>query len=174
MTTLYVDNIAPNLQSRVSVPGHVIQVVQAVKDNRATTQSTSFTSLGLSASITPSSESSKVLIIVQTVVSIIGQYNRAHLKIAGTTSKSTGDATGVSGSETTTTVCSRSADSGWMQIPAVISFLDSPASTSQQTYTLEGKVNSGSHTLAINSSANTPDANVGNSISTITLMEIAG
>ena len=65
MTTLYVDNIAPNLQSRVSVPGHVIQVVQGTQATDVTTTTAeTYTDTNLSASITPSSTSSKILVTV--------------------------------------------------------------------------------------------------------------
>ena len=65
MTTLYVDNIAPNLQSKISAPnlqlpsGSVLQVVSSTKTDSSAISSTSFTdSTGLSATITPTSTSS--------------------------------------------------------------------------------------------------------------------
>ena len=64
MTTLYVDNIAPNLQSRVSVPGHVIQVqyAQTQDASQITTSSTSLVASGIQVRITPTSTSSKILV----------------------------------------------------------------------------------------------------------------
>ena len=70
MTTLYVDNIAPNLQSKISAPnltlptGSVIQVKTGVY-NTETNISTSgaYYNTGLSLSITPTSSSSKILVL---------------------------------------------------------------------------------------------------------------
>ena len=68
MTTLYVDNIAPNLQSKISAPnltlptGSVIQVKTGVYSTE-TNVSTSgaYYNTGLALSITPTSASSKIL-----------------------------------------------------------------------------------------------------------------
>ena len=72
MTTIYVDNIAPNLQSKISAPnltplaGSVIQVKYVelkAGTNNVTVSSTSFADLsGCSINITPTSASSKILI----------------------------------------------------------------------------------------------------------------
>jgi len=65
MSTLYVDNLQPNLESRVLIPGHVVQVVSVNYDTETTTTSTTFSDTGLSATITPSSSSSKILILTR-------------------------------------------------------------------------------------------------------------
>ena len=69
MTTLYVDNIAPNLQSKISAPnltlpsGSILQVVSATATSALTNNTSSYTDLpGMSLNITPSSTSSKILI----------------------------------------------------------------------------------------------------------------
>ena len=64
MTTLYVDNIAPNLQSSVAIPGHVIQVISGTTSSQVENTTTSYADTGLTASITCSSASSKVLVLV--------------------------------------------------------------------------------------------------------------
>lgn len=46
MSVLYVDNLQPNLGSRVMAAGHVVQVKQASSNSRFTTQSTSFVDTG--------------------------------------------------------------------------------------------------------------------------------
>lgn len=61
MSTIYADNIQPNLGSGVSIPGHVVQVVEASNETQISTTSTSKVSTGLSVSLTPASTSSKVL-----------------------------------------------------------------------------------------------------------------
>jgi hypothetical protein len=60
MTTLYVDNIAPNLQSRVSVPGHVIQVVSNAVQDTSTAISTSTWVNMVEVTITPTSATNKI------------------------------------------------------------------------------------------------------------------
>ena len=66
MSTLYVDNLQPNLGSRVMAPGHVVQVVSygSKNEGRVQTNSTTFTATFLKASITPTSTSSKILVFV--------------------------------------------------------------------------------------------------------------
>jgi len=64
MTTLYVDNIAPNLQSNVSIPGHVIQVVSVSSDTSTDTTGDYPQASGITASITPSATSSKIYVVV--------------------------------------------------------------------------------------------------------------
>ena len=70
MTTLYVDNIAPNLNSTISAPdltlpvGSVIQTVQyqdIPTTNRSTTSS-SFTASGITLAITPKFNNSRLII----------------------------------------------------------------------------------------------------------------
>jgi hypothetical protein len=153
MTTLYVDNIAPNLQSRVSVPGHVIQVVQGTSFSTTQVSSATPSTVGLEATITPSSTSSKILVLVNAAgdtidtggaLSVIGYLfrNSTELNRQGWTY-----------------------DSGNRQISnIVISYLDSPSSTSALTYDL--RITSGS-TSTIGMYGN-------DVMKTITLMEIAG
>ena len=62
MSTLYVDNLQPNLGSRVMAAGHVVQVVQSTSTTQISTTSTSPVDTGFSASITPTSASSKILV----------------------------------------------------------------------------------------------------------------
>ena len=70
MSTLYVDNLQPNLGSGVSIPGHVIQVITAETSTTVSNTTTSFTDTGLTATITPKSASSKILILVSQNLSI--------------------------------------------------------------------------------------------------------
>lgn len=68
MTTLYVDNIAPNLQSKISAPnltlptGSVLNVRNLITTSYLTTTSTTPVQAGINLSITPTSSSSKVLV----------------------------------------------------------------------------------------------------------------
>ena len=82
MSTLYVDNLQPNLGSRVMAAGHVVQVKEAHAPSSGTTSFTSstFTDIGLSVSITPTSTSSKFLILYTCPVFV---YGTSHDAIGG-------------------------------------------------------------------------------------------
>jgi len=64
LSVLYVDNLQPNLGSRVMAAGHVVQTIH-VSTNTKNTLSTQDARVktGLTASITPTSTSSKILIV---------------------------------------------------------------------------------------------------------------
>ena len=149
--------------------GSVLQVVQGLTTDSASTTSTIFTNAGLSASITPSSTSSKILIIVNTVIGQSNFQKRVHLKLTGgNTATYIGDAgTGV---ESAVTVVSRVTDAYGM-MPTSMQYLDSPATTSAITYQVQWRVES--DTGYMNKPA-TLDAQGANTASTIVLMEIAG
>ncbi len=147
--------------------GSVLQVAQSVK---STLQSLSISSgvyqdiSGLSVSITPTSASSKILVLVNigacgtnTTVDIIFRINRDSTVI--------GIGSGATYNATTAT---RSLNAELTSTPAM-TFLDSPATTSSVTYKVTGSI-PGSGTLTINGrQADSAFC----SISTITVMEIA-
>jgi len=147
----------------------IVQVVQSIKTDSASTTSTSFTNTGLSASITPRSASNKILIMVNTVISQSNFVKRVHLKLTGgNTASYIGDAgTGV---ESAVTDVSRVSDAYGM-IPTSLLYLDSPATTSAITYNLQWRVES--DTGYMNRPA-TLDAQGANTASTIILMEVSG
>jgi len=62
MSTLYVDNLEPNLGSRVLAAGHVVQVVCATYGTKFNVTATGWIDSGLEATITPTSTSSKILV----------------------------------------------------------------------------------------------------------------
>jgi hypothetical protein len=138
--------------------GNVIQVVQATYSTSTSTTSGSFVDLGLSASITPTSSSSKILAIAclssvyknganSSVGVNIVRGSTEIVKFSENTLSYT-NTTGASGTSTT------------------MNYLDSPATTSSTTYKIQFKNGSGTGTnVTIN------DSNV---TSTLTLMEIAG
>ena len=63
VSTAYVNQILPKDASRVSIPGHVIQVQTGSLDSQATS-STSYVNTGLYVNITPQSISNKIIIKV--------------------------------------------------------------------------------------------------------------
>jgi len=160
MSKIYVDEIAGIASAdTVAIPGHVIQVVNGKYNTTVTSTSvgTVFDS-GLSASITPSSSSSKILVVVSSNgIQLVGSsYGQVFLADGNNT--------------LLTLICSpigytNTSDDSVDCVST--SFLDSPNSTSEQTYKVRGNLRSGSQMTFQTSSS-------GVSESTITLMEIAG
>ena len=65
MSTLYVDTIAEKTAGNgVQIPGHVVQVVSAAMSSAVTNSTQAWVDTSLSASITPSSSNSKILVLV--------------------------------------------------------------------------------------------------------------
>jgi len=168
---LKVNSGATGLEFGAISAGKVLQFVSAFKTDTFSVTSNTFTDTGLQAQITPASTSNKILIICSGCATNSNALSRTHLRIDGTTTQFVGDA--AAGYEASTTVCSRSADAGWQQIPFTISGIDSPSSTSQQTYKLQMAASSSS-TGKLNRPSNTPDTHSGNTMSSIILMELEG
>lgn len=153
--------------------GKVLQVLQTIKTDTFTTTSGTFVDVtGLSVNITPSSTSSKILLLG----SLVGmpQVSGCFLNIAfarNTTTLGLGD---VSGSQARTMAATAyPPDSGGM-FTAGLFFLDSPATTSSITYKIQ--VNTSAHTSAtvfINRSQQDDAITRARGSSTITVMEIA-
>ena len=161
--------------------GTVLQVVQAVKTNVFTASLTtgSTTAItGLTATITPKSQSSKILILA--TISSGSSDNRTGLKFIlkrGATSLSLGDA---AGNRTRATSASFGGASGGGEFQESmnsisINHLDSPSSTSPITYGFDvGHGLAATATVYINRPINDVDFSyIGRATSTITLMEIA-
>ena len=171
MTTLYVDNIAPNLQSRVSIPDHVIQVKSFVYDESTAITSTTATDTGLTLDITPSSTASKILVMAD--ISCSGA--NAQFVMFDLVRNSTALYQGSDG--TKSWVCSkvwypRSESNTEGNSVGQVSFvyLDSPSTTSATTYKIQARSSYAAVTFGINN-RNSDDTSLASSI---TLMEIAG
>ena len=72
MSTLYVDNLQPNLGSRVMAAGHVVQVVAARDTTKVNGSTSAYQNTGLAISFTPSSANSKLLFIADVSVNMGG------------------------------------------------------------------------------------------------------
>ena len=156
----------------LNVTGAILQVKNSIITSKISTSSTSFVSTGLSVNITPVSSTSKILILATGNAGIGNNgLDRIHFQIGGMTSTNTGDA--ATGFETSQTICPRSADTGWAQNPFHITLMDSPNTTSALTYTLLWAAANSANTIYLNSAANS-DSLVGNTPTTLTVMEIAG
>jgi hypothetical protein len=74
MSTLYVDNLQPNLGSQVEIPdlkplaGSVVQVLGFSNNTSANVTTTTITRVGDTVSITPTSSSSKILVTASAAV----------------------------------------------------------------------------------------------------------
>ena len=149
--------------------GKILQVVSTTKTDTFSTSSTSYTDVtSLSASITPSSASSKILVIVNVLGSQDVNGNRIFMKLLrDSTSICIGDSAGsrdrVSfGSSSYETVFMTT----WSQ-----NYLDSPSTTSATTYKIQMRV-SGT-TGFINRADDDTDSSIHQrGASTITLIEV--
>ena len=126
---------------------------------KTTTSSTTYVSSGLSATITPQSITSKILVLISTVC-----YSTSGAEPALTIYRNGSNILGTSGFT-----------NGYIQSSAFVlplsgNYLDSPASTSAQTYAMYYANAAGNGaTLQLNFGGYSDDQT-----STITLMEIAG
>lgn len=153
--------------------GAVLQVVSTEKTDQFTTTSTSFVDVtGMSATITPSSTSSKILVLFNVGLignSTIGQF--AYLKLVR-------DSTDISIGDTAGSRIRVSAgvggDQNYENSPASIQILDSPSTTSAVTYKIQMKTQT-TGTAKFNSRGDDGNtASYGRTSASITLMEIAG
>jgi hypothetical protein len=154
-------------------PGHVVQVVQAVKtDPFTSTAVTPTTITGLTATITPRSATSRILVMFDTkVTSDPALISAVQLRLArGSTGIYIGDSAGsrVSGSfggavQSLTTVME--------QVTGI--FLDSPATTSATTYSLQIFAPQNQLVYVNRTRDDSDNAARTRAASSITLMEIA-
>jgi hypothetical protein len=163
----------------LNVAGSVLQVVNTVKTDVFTTSlsSTRVPITGLSASITPSSTSSKILVMPTLMLSaVIASFYHFWLYrdgsiIQGATGDGSGSRTRDYGFHYTGVSASNIGQN--MTLPQ---YLDSPATTSSTTYQIyTGDPNNAGNTLYLNQIARDSNAVYEpRCISSITLMEIAG
>jgi hypothetical protein len=159
--------------------GAVLQVVSAIKTDTfsfSVTARTWTSVTGLSASITPSSTSNKVLVTAVVSISATNTYNAMGGRITRNgTAVAVGNTVGSSrqfaffGSDDW--LGAASANQGQI----FISFLDSPSTTSSVTYQLQLINDRDTETIYVNSGAVDPDSSQEfRNASSITVMEIAG
>jgi hypothetical protein len=117
-----------------TVTGKIVQTVASTTTSSFTTTSTSFVSTGHTATITPTSTSSKILCLV---TSQLAQTN-TNLNTQMTLFR---DSTNLAGSGNS--FCDVLSSAGNIYANAAISYLDSPSSTSALTYSTRILVDSG-------------------------------
>jgi hypothetical protein len=149
-------------------------VVQTVKTNTFSTTSTSFTAItGLNVTITPSSSSSKILVLFD-VQMFVGNGRAQGVRLMrGTTAIGIGDASSSrprSSAATAIGTITSVADRNQWSVSRAI--LDSPLTTGAVTYSVEFYTNAG--TGYVNRSTEDSDGTLGpRSVSTITAIEVA-
>lgn len=150
--------------------GQVIQVVHTVKTDVFSTTSTSFVDVtGLSASITPSSSSNKVLVLGS--VNGSGLSDGLHVQLLrGSTEIVKGDA----GTGQTRTSTSLSQANSYNTVTAAINHLDSPATTSATTYKIQVASMFGGSCYINRSTTDTGSSGYPRTTSSITLLEVKG
>tara|TARA_B100000085_G_scaffold49960_1_gene43237 strand:- start:131 stop:775 length:645 start_codon:yes stop_codon:yes gene_type:complete len=128
--------------------GKILQVVSTATDVASSNNGTSYTSV-MATSITPSSTSSKVLILVSAHFSMsTDTYGGATLLRGGTEiHKSTATTGGGNANQYSVPINNRSGDAGWEARTISINHLDSPNTTSATTYALGFRKDYGSQLM---------------------------
>ena len=167
MSQIKVDSIVPRGGLPAGASGGIIQVVQAVKTDTASHDTTTWTDIsGLSVTITPQSASNKVLVSFSGTGSTV---NMGFVRIMrGSTVLAVGDS---SGSRVPCT-CQfhRSGDSNYAESFG-FTYLDSPSTTSSTTYKLQWRDENG--TIYLNRTADDQNSSAGpRAASVITVMEV--
>ena len=141
----------------LNVTGNLLQVVHASTTTEVSTTSDSFTDTGLTASITPSSTSSKILVLyaLQQFINNSGGASKFKL-FRGSTELIEHGFQGYAGAST-------------LMSKGPHQFLDSPSTTSATTYKVQFNSQVGGHNVLMQY-----DDSNGDGVSEITLMEIAG
>jgi len=136
--------------------GSVLQVVQATTATAVSTTSTSFVTTGFSATITPTSATSKILIMGSVIIRCpTGSNNYQHTIYRGATNIAPNTSRGF--------IQCRGSPSGEPDMTPAFQYLDSPSTTSSTTYTWYHKSEGGvTSWFAID-----------NSFAQLTLLEIA-
>ena len=152
--------------------GSVLQVVTTTDTDHYYSNSTSYIDL-ISASITPSSSSSKILITATLAVSKDNNHSFLGRMVRDGSAISGAGGANASGSQE---------NGNWWNIrnnlyspaPYTIQYLDSPATTSSVTYKAQGKTSDSGQYFGVNRAHTGTLLYASPTFSVITLMEIAG
>ena len=149
---------ASGVIDRLNRAGNVLQVVTGTLATGTSTTSVTFVDVGLSASITPSSASNKVLVLVYPAVSNVDtDANAISFQVLR-------DSTSITKAVNHLFFTGFTGGSFTRRAALMLSVLDSPSTTSATTYKLQFHSRLG----------NSVTTNAADDIATITLMEIAG
>ena len=156
--------------------GKILQVLSTAKTNTFSSTSTSYTDItGYSVAITPSSTSSKIFIqgFLSVAVNAWNTYGAFFQLVRGGTNILTSSGSSANGSFSYSHEASSEIASKKGMSPAGFCFLDSPSSTSEITYKVQGKTSSGTNGEFYINYNGSGGVNY-TATSVITVMEIAG
>ena len=136
MSQIKVNSIVPVGGLPSGANGGIIQVVQTVQTGTSSSSADSFTNIGPTVAITPSSSSNKVLVRFTLVgFGSAANYSYFFRLARGGSAIGVGDG---SGSRTqASTIIDTYGDGGIAAIQTSFEFLDSPATTSATTYSIQ-------------------------------------
>lgn len=117
------------------VGGKVLQVVSATRTASFVTSSTSFVGTGLTASITPSATSSKILVLIHSNMDSGNTSRQSFMTLVRNGSNLGGLTEGFGANQS----------GSYVRATASISYLDSPSSTSSVTYELYARSSDGNN-----------------------------
>ena len=130
-STLYVDSLIEKTSGNgVHIPGHVIQTVEDTFTSNSITSSAAFVASGITATITPTSSSSKILIVISTG----GDTNDTNRIIFYTLYRD--NTTNLMAGNTHEYIGYLRNTAGRVYCPTTFSYTDSPNTTSSVRYTL--------------------------------------
>lgn len=162
------------------VGGKVLQVVNATETAASSfSNSGTFADVnGLTLNITPSSTSSKIMLIASVVASV-QNTNADGIALRFTGGNSTSYIADTAGSRISSAVGMKTESTNFhfyfVPFPFPMQYLDSPSTTSQITYKVQAAYTGGSGTLYFNQSGQDADNDtIVRTASTLTAMEIAG
>ena len=178
MSQIKVNSIVPVGGLPSGSSGGIIQIRQGVKTDTASTQSTTLVDTGLQCSITPTLNSSKILVLAHACGS---EQTHAY----GLWFRVMRDSTSLGGDTSASGYTSRASvgfgmgcDNTYMDDQmgsASFSYMDEPSSTSSLTYKVQGISRYSPHQWSYNKSHDTGDSGAnGQGVSTLTLLEIKG
>lgn len=167
--TIALQNQLSGMTSASMPTGSVLQVTQGVLTSVFSfTGSTTWTDTGITANITPSSTSSKILVMVSCALGMSVSAVNVRLRIVRDGSTVVGSPTG--GGDSFSHREQNQSGNLYTRFLESYQYLDSPSSTSQETYKVQMYRNTSAGTAYINRG----DADQSRQYSTITLIEIAG
>ena len=174
-TAANASNISSGTLGKPRLPtGSVLQVVNVTKTSLFTTASTSFVDVtGLTASITPTSSSSKILVMVSFCLSANSGSGYPQTKmLRDSTAIYVGDTAGSSITPALSLTYGYAQDNGYIT-PTSAQFIDSPATTSATTYKIQARNTAGNTTRIGATGDDSNDQTRVRTASSIVLMEIS-
>ena len=172
MSQLKVNSIIPVAGVPTGGGGGIVQVVSVVKSDTTSisASSGSFNDIsGLSATITPTSSSSKILVLFNVNAGFASGYRGSFRLVRGSTAINIGDASSSVQRMTFSSIETKNT-SATEQVSS--NFLDSPSTTSSVTYKVQLEAEGGTHFIN-RAKANGQGSTYHNGTSNITLMEVS-